>query len=170
MPGSDDCAAELRGTVETILPGLVFVAFLFAHVSAVVAVHAQGTRHGPHALHVRRTQRIWWAFPALASFFLSSSACPQDLNDVAQRFLQRHGVPCSFVLRVGSPHDLGEVATCEDGRAWALFWLEDEIAFVHPQTLEAYKWDRQIYLSHPEIYFGSDLGNERRLLVSDGRP
>ena len=55
---------------------------------------------------------------------------------------------------------MGEVATCQDRREWALFWLEDEIAFVHPQTRESYKWDRQIYMSHPEIYAG--LESEQR--------
>jgi hypothetical protein len=41
-------------------------------------------------------------------------------------------------------------------REWALSWLEDEIAFVHPQTREPYRWDRQLYWSHPEIYAGPD--------------
>ena len=105
---------------------------------------------------------------ALAALFLSGSAQAQDLNGVAHQFLQRHGVPCLRVLKVGSPRDLGERATCQDGREWALFWLEDEIAFVHPQTRESYKWDRQIYLSHPEIYSGANPISEHRILASDG--
>ena len=84
------------------------------------------------------------------------------------QFLQRHGIPCQFVLKVGSPHDLGEIATCQDGREWALFWLEDEIAFVHPQTRNSYKWDRQIYASHPEIYLGQSLDNQDQILRGDG--
>ena len=64
--------------------------------------------------------------------FLSCSTYAQELNGVAQKFLQRHGVPCLFVLKVGSPGDMEEVATCQDKREWALFWLEGEIAFLHP--------------------------------------
>ena len=104
----------------------------------------------------------------LATLFLSCSAYAQELNDVAHKFLRRHGVPCVLVLKVGSPRDMGEVATCQDGREWALFWLEDEIAFVHPQTRESYKWDPQIYLSHPEIYSGPNPSSEHRILASDG--
>ena len=111
---------------------------------------------------------IWWTCIALGTLFLSCSTYAQELNGVAHKFLQRHGVPCLFVLKVGSPGDMGEVATCQDGREWALFWLEDEIAFVHPQTRESYKWDRQIYLSHPEIYAGPKPSNEHSVLVSDG--
>jgi hypothetical protein len=104
----------------------------------------------------------------LAALLVPCSAYAQELNDVAHRFLQRHGVPSVVVLKVGSPCDLGEVATCQDGREWALFWLEDEIAFVHSQTRESYKWNRQIYLSHPEIYAGPNPGSDHRILASDG--
>jgi len=108
------------------------------------------------------TAGAWCACVAFGTFLLSRSACGQDLNDVAHRFLQRHGVPCQVVLKVGSPPDMDEVATCQDGREWALFWLEDEIALVLPRTREPYKWDRQIYLSHPEIFSGANSGNEHR--------
>jgi hypothetical protein len=91
------------------------------------------------------------------------------LNGVTQRFLQRHDVPCLFVLKVDSSHGL-EVATCQDGREWGLFWLEDEIAFVHPQTREPYKWDRQIYMSHPEIYFGKNLSNNELKILPSSQP
>ena len=104
----------------------------------------------------------------LATLLLPCIAYAQELNDVAHRFLRRHGVPCVLVLKVGSPRDMGEVATCQDGREWALFWLEDEIAFVHPHTGESYRWDRQIYLSHPEIYSGPNPSSEHRILASDG--
>src|SRR4051794_16734692 len=53
------------------------------------------------------------------------STYSQELMGVAHKFLQRHGVPCRLVLKVGSPRDMGEVATCQDEREWALFWLED---------------------------------------------
>lgn len=111
---------------------------------------------------------IWWTCVAVGTLLLSCSVRAQDLNDVAHRFLQRHGVPCLLVVKVGSPGDMGEVAACQDGREWALFWLEDEIAFVHPQTREPYKWDRKIYLSHPELFSGPHPGNDHRILVSDG--
>ena len=105
---------------------------------------------------------------ALAALFLSGSAQAQDLNGVAHQFLQRHGVPCLRVLKVGSPRDLGERATCQDGREWALFWLEDEIAFVHPQTRESYRWDRAIYRAHPEIFTGPTPSDEQLVLLSHG--
>ena len=110
----------------------------------------------------------WRTSVALAALFLSCSANAQDLNGVAQQFLQRHGVPCQRVLKVGVPRDLGEVATCQDGRDWALFWLEDEIAFVHPQTGDAYRWDRQVYLSHPELYGSPAPGNQSHVLLIYG--
>ena len=117
---------------------------------------------------VRLALTTWWTFVALGTPFLSCSTYSQELNGVAHKFLQRHGVPCLFVLKVGSPGDMGEVATCQDGREWALFWLEDEIAFVHPQTREPYKWDRQIYVSHPEIYAGPNPSNESPILLIYG--
>jgi hypothetical protein len=117
-----------------------------------------GTRR-PQALRLALT--IWWTCIALGTLFLSCSTSAQELNGVAQKFLQRHGVPCLFVLKVGSPGDMEEeVATCQDKREWALFWLENEIAFVHPQTREPYKWNRQIYVSHPEIYTGPNPSSE----------
>ena len=109
----------------------------------------------------------WWRCVALGTLSLSCTSYAQDLNDVTHRFLQRHGVPCLSVVNVGSPRDIGEVATCQDGREWALFWLEDEIAFVHPQTGEPYKWDRQLYLSHPGLYAGPAPRSQHQVLVSD---
>lgn len=92
-----------------------------------------------------------------ASLFLSPSAHAQQLNDAAHRFLQRQGVPCQLVLKVGSLDDLGEVATCQDGREWVLFWIEGEIAFVHPRTREPYRWNSQIYRAHPELFSGPQI-------------
>jgi len=63
---------------------------------------------------------------------------------------------------------MGEVATCQDGHEWALFWLEDEIAFVHPQTREPYKWDREVYMSHPEIYGRLNPSTENQILLIYG--
>jgi hypothetical protein len=113
------------------------------------------------------TLGIWWTC-ALGTLFLSCSTYSQELNGVALQFLQRHGVPCLIVRDVGSPQDLGEVVTCQDGREWALFWIEDEIAFVHPQTREFYKWDREVYLSYPELYSGSKRTAYAELPVGDG--
>ena len=98
------------------------------------------------ALGIRRTG------VALAALLVSLGVGAQDLSSVAQRFLQRHGVPCLSVLKVGSDQELGEVAVCEDGREWALYWLEDEIAFIQPQNGEAYRWDREIYRAYPQLF------------------
>jgi len=91
-------------------------------------------------------------FAASASALLSFNVQSQDLRDVTLRFLQRHGVPCWSVIRVDSPHGLDEVAVCDDGREWALFWLENEIAFVHPHTRELYRWQIDVYRSQPQLY------------------
>ena len=101
------------------------------------------------------TRGIWWTCVALGALFPSCSTCAQELNGVALQFLQRHGVPCLFVLKVGSTNNLDEIATCQDGREWALLWIEDEIAFVQPTTRELYKWGRGVYISYPELYGGS---------------
>lgn len=100
------------------------------------------------------TRAIFWGCIALGAPFLACSAYSQELNGIAHRFLQRHGIPCLSVLKVDFRDALGEAATCEDGREWALFWLEDEIAIVQAQTGELYKWDREIYRSYPQIYSG----------------
>jgi hypothetical protein len=84
---------------------------------------------------------------------------------VARQFLQRLGVPCLSVLKVDSTDGLGEVATCQDGREWILLWVEGEIAFVHPQTREAYKWEREVYMSHPEIYSELKRAHQNSLLT-----
>jgi hypothetical protein len=107
------------------------------------------------------------ALAALATLLPPGGAHAQELNGVAHRFLERHGVPCPLVLEVDGRHDLGEVATCQDGREWVLFWLEDEIAFVHPQTRESYRWDRAIYRAHPELFTGPAPRGER-LVLSHG--
>ena len=156
--------------METLLGALVFAAFLLAQVAAVAALQADSAGHGPRAFdgHAALAPGLWCTSIALAALFFSGSAQAQDLNGVAHQFLQRHGVPCLRVLKVGSPRDLGERATCQDGREWVLFWLEDEIAFVHPRTGDAYKWDRQVHLSHPELYGGPPPGNQSHVLLIYG--
>jgi len=91
-------------------------------------------------------------FVLSASALLSFSAQAQDLQDVARRFLQHQSVPCGSVIKVDSPHGLDEVAVCDDGREWALFWVENEIAFVQPQTRELYRWQVEVYRSYPQLY------------------
>lgn len=113
----------------------------------------------------------WRASVALAALFLSCNAYAEDARDptdVAHQFLQRHGVPCQRVLKVGVPRELGEVASCQDGRDWALLWLEDEIAFIQPRTGDAYKWDREVYGAHPELYAGPAPGNGSYVLLIYG--
>ena len=156
--------------MEILLGALMFAAFLLAQVAAVAAVHADSRGHGPHAFDGPATlaRGLWWTSVALAALVLSGSAQAQDLNGVAHQFLQRHGVPCLRVLKVGSPRDLGEIATCQDGREWALFWLEDEIALIQPQTGDAYKWDREVYRSHPELFAGPAPANESHVLLIYG--
>jgi hypothetical protein len=154
--------------MEPLLGALVFAAFLLAQIAA--AVRAGRTSRGSDAVDAQAmfTHGVWWTCVALGTLFLSSSTYAQELNGVAHKFLQRHAVPCLLVVKVGSPRDMGEVATCQDGREWALFWLEDEIAFVHPQTRELYRWDREIHMAHPEIYTGPTPGDQHQVLVSDG--
>jgi hypothetical protein len=134
-----------------------------------LALHTNVNTDSPWPQAVRLDLTIWWTCIALGMLFVSCSTYAQELNGVAQRFLQRHGVPCAFVLKVGSPGDMAEeVATCQDKREWALFWLENEIAYVHPQTREPYKWSRQIYVSNPEIYAGPNPSNESPILRGCG--
>ena len=113
------------------------------------------------------TRGIWWTCVALGALFPSCSTYSQELNGVALQFLQRHGVPCLFVLKVGNSDGLDEVATCQDGREWALLWIEDEIAFVQPTTRELYKWDRGVYVSYPELYGGSKRTTYVELAAGD---
>jgi hypothetical protein len=156
--------------METLLGAFVFAAFLLAQVAAVAAVQVEsaGRDSDAFAEHMIVTPGLWGTSIAFAALFLSCSAYAQDLNGVAHQFLQRHGVPCLRVLHVGSPRDMGEVATCQDGREWALLWLEDEIAFVQPQTGDAYKWDRDTYMSHPELFASPAPRSENHVLVIYG--
>lgn len=151
--------------MEMLLGALVFAALLLAQAAAVAAVRTDRRRHAT------LTARAWRTSVAVAALLLPGNAHAQDAHDltaVAHQFLQRHGVPCPRVLKVGSPRDLGEVATCQDGRDWALFWLEDEIAFIQPQTGDAYKWDRDVHRAHPHLYAGPAPGNESYVLLIYG--
>jgi hypothetical protein len=62
-----------------------------------------------------------------AAALLAFDAQSFDWPGVALKFLQRHAVPCAAVAKMDSV--LGaDIATCEDGRMWALFWVENEVA------------------------------------------
>jgi hypothetical protein len=82
------------------------------------------------------------------------SAHAEELRNVSLKFLQLHAVPCSSVAKVESSLGMDEIATCEDGQEWALFWLENEVAFVHPQTRELYRWEASVYRFQPQLYRG----------------
>ena len=99
---------------------------------------------------------------AAAALFTTFGSHAQQLNEVALAYLQRHGVPCLDVTRVDRPiRDFDMVATCEDGRLWALFFVEGEIAFVQPQTGEPYRWRPEVYLSYPQVYGSPQISVER---------
>jgi len=95
---------------------------------------------------------------ALATLFTSLGSQEQELNLIALTYLQRRGVPCLQVTDVDRPvRDYDMVATCQDGRRWALFLIEGEVAFVQPDTGEPYRWQRDVYQSHPEIFSYSQI-------------
>src|SRR5215467_13198364 len=88
-----------------------------------------------------------------AGSLLTGMALADELSDVALAYLKRHGVPCLSVTQVDRPvRDYDMVATCHDGRRWALFLVEGEVAFVQPDSGEPYKWRREVYLSYPHLY------------------
>jgi hypothetical protein len=83
---------------------------------------------------------------------LTASSQSQSLSEVSLMYLQRHGVPCQSVVKVDSTDTLDEVAICQDGREWAMFWLEDEVAFVRPGSRQFYKWSPDLNSSFPYLY------------------
>jgi hypothetical protein len=87
----------------------------------------------------------------LASALPALSAQPFDLRGVSLKFLHRHEVPCRAIATVVTA--LGaDIATCEDGRQWALLWVEDDVAFINPQTRQLYRWESDVYRSYPQLY------------------
>ncbi len=99
---------------------------------------------------------------------LGALFCPsthaQELNDVALMFLKLHRVPCLTVTKVDTVI-LDEIVTCQDGREWALFWLENEIAFVQPETRELYKWQWELNELYPQLY---DVHKRQGEIISVG--
>jgi hypothetical protein len=93
------------------------------------------------------------ASAAIVALFLTLATRSQDLTEVARNYLQRQGVPCLAVTHVDrTQRDMDMVATCQDGREWALFIVEGEVAFVHPRTRDLYRWHRDVHRAHPEVY------------------
>lgn len=89
----------------------------------------------------------------LAALFIGLESQAQELNEVALAYLQRHGVPCLSVARVDrAAQEFDLIATCHDGRRWALFFFEGEVAFLQSATGEPYKWRQEVYESYPEVY------------------
>ena len=100
------------------------------------------------------SEKVWWILaPSLALMALAASSQSQSLSEVSLMYLQRHGVPCQSVVKVDSTDTLDEVAICQDGREWAMFWLEDEVAFVRPGSRQFYKWSPDLNISFPYLYF-----------------
>ena len=119
----------------------------------------------------------YWAMPVSVvsvSALLMISAHAEDmfsnhaeeLRNVSLQFLHLHAVPCGSVTKVESALGMEEIATCEDGREWALFWLENEVAFVHPRTRELYRWQADVYRSQPQLH--GDLKASFRASKGDG--
>lgn len=94
----------------------------------------------------------WVITPLVALVALTVNSRSQSPLDVSLKYLQRHGVPCNAVMKVGSLDNLDEVATCQDGRQWVLLWLENEIAFVIPSSQDLYRWHREAHALYPFLY------------------
>ena len=94
----------------------------------------------------------WIIAPSVALVALTGISRSQSLPDVSLTYLQRHGGPCTAVMKVDTTIDLDQVATCQDGSEWVLFWIEDEIAFVQPGSHQLYRWRRDVHTLHPYLY------------------
>ena len=94
--------------------------------------------------------KVWWIVaPSLALVALTAGSQSQSLSEVSLMYLQRHGVPCQSVVKVASTDNMDEIAICQDGREWAMFWLEDEVAFVRPGSRQFYGWSPDLNSSFP---------------------
>jgi hypothetical protein len=101
---------------------------------------------------------------AFAALFAAVDAEAQERNEVALAYLQRHGVPCLSVAGVDSPiQEFDLIATCHDGRRWGLSFFDGEVAFLHPATGEPYRWRRDVYEFHPEVYVDQTMPAEHSL-------
>jgi len=104
---------------------------------------------------------------AILALFLTFSLHSQDVHEVALTFLKRLGVPCLLITRVDTA-GLDTIATCHDGREWALYFVDAEVAFVDPQTREPYRWSREVYMTHPEVYGAPTRTSPADVLGDDG--
>jgi hypothetical protein len=110
----------------------------------------------------------WILAPSIALVALTASSHSQNLSEVSLMYLQRHGVPCQSVVKVDSTDDLDEVAICQDGREWVMFWLEDEVAFVRPGSRQLYRWRPDTNSAFPYLYEGSQRIPKIEFVGGDG--
>jgi hypothetical protein len=110
----------------------------------------------------------WILAPSAALVALTASSQSQSLSEVSLTYLQRHGVPCQSVVKVDSTDNMDEVAICQDGREWVIFWLEDEVAFVRPGSRQLYRWSLDVNISFPDLYKGSQRISQIQFVGSDG--
>ena len=110
----------------------------------------------------------WILAPSVTLVALTASSQSQSLSEVSLTYLQRHGVPCQSVVKVDSTDDMDQVALCEDGREWVLFWLEDEVAFVRPGSRQLYRWRLDVNISFPDVYKGPQRISRNQFVGIDG--
>src|SRR5258708_1687963 len=110
----------------------------------------------------------WILAPSAALVALTAGSQSQSLSEVSLTYLQRHGVPCQSVVKVDSTDNMDEVALCQDGREWVLFWLEDEVAFVRPGSRQLYRWRPEVNSSFPDLYKGPQQISRNQFVGSDG--
>ena len=110
----------------------------------------------------------WILASSVALVAPTASSQSQSLSEVSLTYLQRHGVPCQSVVKVDSTDNLDEVAICQDGREWVLFWLEDEVAFVRPGSRQLYRWRPDVNISFPDLYKGPQRISQNQFVGSDG--
>jgi len=110
----------------------------------------------------------WILAPSVTLVALTASSQSQSLSEVSLTYLRRHGVPCQSVVKVDSTDNMDEVALCQDGREWVLFWLEDEVAFVRPGSRQLYRWHPDVNSSFPDLYKGPHRISQNQFVGSDG--
>jgi hypothetical protein len=110
----------------------------------------------------------WILAPSMALIALTANSQSQSLSEVSLTYLQRHGVPCQSVVKVDSTDNMDEIAICEDGREWAMFWLEDEVAFGRPGSRQFYRWGPDLYSAFPSLYERSQRISQIQGVGADG--
>jgi hypothetical protein len=117
---------------------------------------------------LRRKWILSWMIGPIALVALTGSSRSQSLLEVSLTYLQRHGVPCKSVVKIDSTDTLDEVAICQDGREWVMFWLEDEVAFVRPGSRQLYRWRVDVNKSFPDLYKDPQQISKIQFLGSNG--